>query len=281
VRLLRIGSLLVVATGLVSSQKSTPSSPTQFEAVSIRPNKSGDGFTGIEPSPRGRLVANNVSLKMLIAWAYQVRNSQISNAPNWADSAGFDVVAKAEGNPRFDRFQPTLEAMFRGVLVERFKLVLHRERKKLPIYRLLVSKKGPKLHQVSETDDSECLEHPSLEKHCGQVLLPRPGQLTGQKASMRAFVAVLSLLLDQTVVDQTSLTGSYDFKLAWQQDGGPRAPVGSPAAPLPATDRRNVAEDLSGAMAPALDDQLGLKLQSSRGRVEILVVDHAERPSEN
>jgi uncharacterized protein (TIGR03435 family) len=218
---------------------------------------------------------------MLIAWAYQVRNSQISNAPSWADSAGFDVAARAEGNPRFDRFQPTLEDMFRGVLAERFKLVLHGERKELPIYQLLVSKKGPKLRQVSEADGSECREHPSLENPCGQILLPRPGQLTGQKASMRDFVAVLSLMLDQTVVDQTGLAGIYDFKLAWQQDGGPRAPVGSPAASLPAADRRSVAEDLAGAMAPALDDQLGLKLQSSRGPVEILVVDRAERPSEN
>jgi uncharacterized protein (TIGR03435 family) len=106
---------------------------------------------------------------MLITWAYQLRNSQVLNLPRWADSEGYDVAAKAEGNPHFDGFQPTLQTMFRAVLAERFQLALHRETKQLPIYKLAVAKRGPKLGQVAQADGLDCLEKPNPDYFCGQI----------------------------------------------------------------------------------------------------------------
>jgi uncharacterized protein (TIGR03435 family) len=266
----RIGIVLIASLGLLYS--------AQFEAVSIKRNKSGSDFVSIQPSPGGRLTATNVTVANLIAWAYVVRTSEIENAPAWADSEGYDVAAEAEGNPRFDAFQPTLETMFRSVLAERCKLILHRETKQLPVYSLVIAKRGSKMHQLAG-NGSDCLEHPNPENPCGQIRLPQPGQLTARRANISALVFVLSRLLDRPVIDQTGLTGSYDFDLKWPLEPLVRPP--SSAGPAPIPDRESIAAAMAPAVATAMEEQLGLELQSSKGPVEILVIDHLERPSEN
>jgi uncharacterized protein (TIGR03435 family) len=247
----------------------------EFEAVSIKPNKSGDVRAAFHPSPGGRLSATNVTAKALIEWAFGVRDFQLSGEPGWADSERFDVVAKSDGNPRYDFIKPELETMFRGVLAERFKLTVHRETKELPVYSLVVAKNGPKIHAV---DEGDCPEVPTPQNPCRSLRSNQFGQLTAIKAPMPALALVLVGFARRVVVDKTGLQGSYSYTLDWKKYlQPPQLPPGAdPAVPI-AMDPAS----LEAAIATALEEQLGLKLESGKGPVEMIVVDHLERPSEN
>jgi uncharacterized protein (TIGR03435 family) len=254
-----------------------PATPLpEFEAVSIKGNKSGATEQMMRPSRGGRLNATNVTLRALIRWAYGVRDSQISGEPGWVDSERYDVATKSDGNPRFDFLQPTLESMFQGVLADRFKLTLHRETKELPVYSLVVVKSGPKIHPV---DEGDCPEVPTPENPCRSLRRTNFGQLTGVKAPMAGLALVLAVVIDGAVTDNTGLKGSFSYKLDWTQYLQPLPSPGGGNQPLPAVplDRSS----LEPAISSALQEQLGLKLESGKGPVEILVIDHVERPSEN
>ena len=251
-----------------------PSPLPEFDAVSIKANKSGDLRMTMRPSRGGRLNATNVPLRNLIIWAYMVRDFQISGEPSWVDSARFDVATTSEANPRYDVLQPTLETMFQGVLVDRFKLISHRETKELPVYSLVVAKNGPKIHPV---DEEGCPEVPPADNPCRFLRRTKIGQLTGKKAPMFILALLLSSMTGRTVVNKTDLKGSYDYTLDWTKYlQPPLAPPGADAPPG-AFDPMSV----EPAISTALEEQLGLKLESTKGPVEILVIDHVERPSEN
>jgi uncharacterized protein (TIGR03435 family) len=254
-----------------------PAAPlAEFEAVSIKPSKSGDRPGGMHASRGGRLNAANVTLGELIRWAYQVRDSQISGAPGWVNSERYDVAAKADGNPRYDALQPELETLFQSVLVDRFKLAFHRETKELPVYSLVVAKNGPKIQAVEEGD---CPEVPTPENPCRFLRRTNFAQLTAQKAPMAALAIVLATTTNTSVADKTGLKGSFSYKLDWRPYlQAPEPPLGgNQPVPLVAFDPAS----FGPAISTALQEQLGLKLDSSKGPVEILVIDHAERPSEN
>ena len=251
-----------------------PSPLPEFDAVSIKANKSGDLRMTMRPSRGGRLNATNVPLRNLIIWAYMVRDFQISGEPSCVDSARFDVATTSEANPRYDVLQPTLETMFQGVLVDRFKLISHRETKELPVYSLVVAKNGPKIHPV---DEEGCPEVPPADNPCRFLRRTKIGQLTGKKAPMFILALLLSSMTGRTVVNKTDLKGSYDYTLDWTKYlQPPLAPPGADAPPG-AFDPMSV----EPAISTALEEQLGLKLESTKGPVEILVIDHVERPSEN
>jgi len=245
----------------------------EFTAVSIKPNKSGDSRIIMRGNRGGRLDATNVPVRNLITWAYQVRDFQISGEPAWVDSERFDVVTKSDGNPRFDFLKPELQARFQSVLADRFKLTLHRETKELSVYTLVAAKNGPKIHAV---DEEGCPEVPPPENPCRFLRRPQFAQLKGEKAPMAALVLMLSVMTGKTVVDKTGLKGSFSYTLDWkkyldqlQASSGPDVPqIFDPMSVQP-------------AIASALEEQLGLKLESGKGPVEILVIDHVERPTEN
>jgi uncharacterized protein (TIGR03435 family) len=246
---------------------------SQFEAVSIRPNHSGDSRQEIHPAPGGRFTARNVTAKTLIEWAYGVRTFQLFGEPAWADSERFDVAAKADGNPRYDFLQPTLETMFRGVLADRFKLETHSVSKELPVYFLVVAKNGPKIHAA---DEGDCPEVPTPQNPCRSLRSKAFGQLSAEKAPMSALAFILWNFLQRAVLDKTGLTGSFTYTLDWNAYLQPTQVGTDPPAPTifePAS--------LEPAIAAALEEQLGLKLQSGKGPVDTLVIDHVERPSEN
>jgi uncharacterized protein (TIGR03435 family) len=246
----------------------------EFEAVSIKPNKSGDVRALFRPSPGGRLNATNVTAKALIEWAYRVRDFQLSGEPGWADSERFDVAAKSNGNPRYGFIKPELETMFQGVLADRFKLAIHRTTKEMPIYSLIVAKNGPKIHAV---DEGDCPEVLTPENPCRSLRPNKFGQITGQTASMPALALVLIAFTGRTVVDNTGLKGSFSYTLDWtkylQPPQLPPGVVRPPNAFDPAS--------MESAISTALEEQLGLKLESQKGPVEMMIVDHVERPSEN
>lgn len=247
----------------------------EFEAVSIKPNKSGDSRANFHPSPGGRLSATNVTARSLIQWAYGIRGFQLSGEPGWVDSERFDVAAKADGNPRYDFLKPELETMFQAVLADRFKLAIRRETKELAVYSLVLAKNGPKIYPV---DEGDCPEVPTPQNPCRSLRPTQFGQITAEKAPMPALALVLTGFVGRMVLDKTGLSkGSYSYKLDWTKYlQPPQLPAG--AAPVPnAFDPGSV----EAAIASALEDQLGLKLESGKGPVETIVIDHIERPSEN
>jgi uncharacterized protein (TIGR03435 family) len=246
----------------------------EFEAVSIKPNKSGDVRAIFHPSPGGRLNATNVTAKTLIEWAYGIRDFQLSGEPGWADSERFDIAAKADGNPRYDFIKPELETMFRSVLADRFKLAIHRTTKEMPIYSLVLAKNGAKIQAV---DEGDCPEVPTPDYPCRSLHSNKFGQLTAKKAPLPALALVLVGFARRMVVDNTGLKGSYSYTLDWTKYLQPPELPPGVVPPPNAFDPASV----EPAIATALEEQLGLKLESGKGPVEMIVVDHLERPSEN
>ncbi len=268
------GFFVVAALVLGVCQAYTQTSQPEFEAVSIRPNKSGELGESIHPAPGGRFSATNVTAKTLIEWAYRVRSFQVSGEPAWVDFERFDVAAKADGNPTFDYFHPALETMFRDVLADRFNLTAHTVTRELPVYLLVVAKNGPKIHAV---DEGDCPEVPAPQNPCRSLRSKAFAQLSAQKAPMRVLAQMLINFVGRSVTDNTGLKGSFTYTLDWNKYlEPPKAPPG--AIPPP-----NAFDPLSmePAIAAALEEQLGLRLESGKGPVDMLVIDRVERPSAN
>jgi uncharacterized protein (TIGR03435 family) len=215
----------------------------------------------IQMSPHGTFTANGIDLKTLIGIAYEVQDFQISGGPGWLGSDRFEINAKCEGdvNLTMEQYRPLLQAL----LADRMKLTFHRDSKELPIYALVVGKSGPKL---KESDPNER----------GPMMRMGRGQLTGTKVPMAFLAKHLSRQLRRTVLDKTGLSGGYNFTLEWTPEPGQMMGPGEPgpeAAPP--------SESSGPSIFTALQEQLGLKLESQRGPVEILIIDGVEKPSEN
>jgi uncharacterized protein (TIGR03435 family) len=206
----------------------------------------------------GSLNMRNVSLSSCVRWAYRVNEFQISG-PGWLASERFDIVAKAGGPATGDQMRLMLQAL----LADRFKLALHRETKTLPAYVLVVAKNGPKLHQ-SEGEGESSMDSPANNNVIGAF----------KKYSMQDLAELLSKqkLVNSPVLDETGLTGRFDFTLDFTS-----------FVPKNPRDLKNFqADDVMSAIFAALQEQLGLKLEAKKRPVSILVIDHAERaPTEN
>jgi uncharacterized protein (TIGR03435 family) len=247
---------------------------TEFEAVSIKPNKSGEMAGGLRAMPGGRVNGMNVPVKVLIAWAYQVRESQISGEPGWVDSERFDVLTNSDGNPRTDYGHPELQTMFRSVLADRFKLSFHRDAKEQAVLLLRTAKNGPKIRPVEEGD---CTDNPPPANPCHSLRMTKFAHIEGSRADLRGLSMLLAGFAGKIVLDKTDLKGSFSFTLDWTKYlQPPQMPPGVDPPPG-AFDPMSV----EPAISAALEEQLGLKLESGKGPVEILVIDHVERPSEN
>jgi bla regulator protein blaR1 len=268
------GPMLVACHAFAQSGNPRPS----FEVASIKRDKSG-GRTRINPGPGGRFTARNAPLQMLITTAYSLRDFQLTQAPGWLMSERYDVEAKMQGDPSFAAMRLMLQTLFE----DRLRLKLHRETKELPVYALVVGKPG-KLHE----SEGACSQVPGAAAPPGKQPLPlcdilaRPGRMDATRASMGGplgLAEVLSHLTDRLVVDKTGLTGKYDFKLEWapQPDEFPPPPGDAPPGVL----SPSPADPNGPSLFTALQEQLGLKLESQKGPVEIMVIDHVERPSEN
>src|SRR6266576_756202 len=256
------------------------SSAFMYDVVSIKPNKRG-GMMFLTGSRDG-LTATNATVQKLILEAYDLEENQIdlSGAPKWLISDHYDVDAKmdsatAEALHKLSDDQNNGErrSMLQALLTDRFKLTIHRGTKELPIYALVIAKNGPKLQEAKAGDT-----YPNGFKNAdgvgkpGMMIFGR-GQIPGKGLRLTALAQLLTEELDRTVVDKTGLTGKYDFTLKWTPDESQGAMFKGPESP-PA--------DISGpSIFTAIQEQLGLRVESKKGPVEILVVDHAERPSEN
>jgi uncharacterized protein (TIGR03435 family) len=259
-----------MAAGLIAGQAARaqapakPSPDLKFEVASLKPSPPDVRGGGIRPAQGGeRYDANGVSLRLLITVAYRVKADQVVGGPGWMDTDRFDMHAKAEKPSNAEE----LHIMLQNLLAERFQLQLHRTTKELPIYALTVDKGGPKM----EPHEAKSAGDPWIDQAQEQFLHMK---MTATFCPMDYFAWRLGQLLDRPVVDQTNLQGGYDFKLSYTREPPPGMQEGAQLNGQPI--------DTSGpSLVEAIRDQLGLKLEKKKGPVEILAIDHVEKPGEN
>jgi uncharacterized protein (TIGR03435 family) len=251
-----------------------------FDVVSVKLDKSGSGMIRVMGKPDG-YAATNISLLMLIQGAYGIREDLVSGAPSWANSTRYDIdakVADADVDTLKKLTPEQRRTMLQPMLAERFKLAVHTETKQLPVYELVVAKGGSKLKEATPGDTyADGIKGPDGVGRAGMIRVGR-GQLTAQAIPMTSLVNMLSQQLHRTVVDKTGLTGKFDVTMQWTEDSSDPMFKGNDGS-------QHQAEPAPDATGPsiftALQEQLGLKLQSAKGPVETLVIDHVEMPTEN
>jgi bla regulator protein blaR1 len=264
----------------------------KFEVASIKRNPSAwsdpSQPMGVRMERGGRLHAQNAPLTLLIQRAYGVQAFQVTGGPAWGNTDGYEIEAKPEGPAN----QKQMWLMLRTLLADRFKLRLHWETRELPVYDLMVAKGGPKL-PVSKAVG--CVSRlpgappappgPGL-ADCGYVAGPfGPTKLLefeGTKVHMADFISKLELVMGRPVVDKTEFTRDFDLKLDFTADEATMGLAGFAKPGYPHADGFMAATDpnLPNIFA-ALQEQLGLKLVSAKGPVEVLAIDHVERPTAN
>lgn len=257
--------------------------PLTFEVASIKPSApdARGGFLQLQPG--GGLRATNFTLKQLLAFAYDVRDFQISGGPAWINSARYDLQARAEHGPEAPAspddlrkmtdgqrksFQDQIRERLRALLAERFQVAIHRESREEPVYALMVAKGGSKLQESQEGAGGR------------QGLMGmRRGQFKGTGATVQMLAMVLANQLGRPVLDKTGLAGKYDFQLEWTP--GPGESFGPPGGPPPGVDPPPPPDPNGPTIFTAVQEQLGLRLESQKGAVDVIVIDRAEKASEN
>jgi uncharacterized protein (TIGR03435 family) len=266
--------VMPMAIGLVNAPRSSAQSTPRFALASVKPSDSADRRPLFQVQPDGRLTVHNFTLKMLIRNAYGIKLFQISGGPDWIGSDLFDIDA-AMGSATRDQ----MNLMLQSLLAERFQLVTRRETKEMPAYALVVAKDGPRFKESNESDPNiiDLAARGMPARGRPPVTVIRRGLIHAQEATMTGLAFQLSEILGRMVVDNTGLTPKYDLKIVWQPD----------AKQIANFDAMRVAEGM-GAPAPdplgpslftALQEQLGLRLESEMGPVEMLVIERIERPS--
>jgi uncharacterized protein (TIGR03435 family) len=242
----------------------------EYDVASVKLNKSGDRMMRIMNRPDG-FSCTNISLKTLIGNAYGIRQDLISGGPGWVDSMGFDVEAKVSGEDvaAFKRLTAgQRNSLLEALLTDRFHLKIHHETRTLPMYDLLLAKGGSRMKAEPPVAPSpDAAKDPEAAKPRGMMTMGS-GILKGQGLPVTSIANHLSYIIQATVTDKTGLTGSFDFELKWTpDDAGPTSPD--------ASGEPNV------SIFTAVQEQLGLKLQPTKGPVDTLIIDHVEQPSEN
>ena len=240
---------LVGAACAVAAAAAEQDARPVFDVASIRPSAvarsggEGSGRERVMHSPTS-LTLVNAGLSFCIHWAYGVRFYQVSG-PGWMTGERYDIQAKT-GHPASEE---QLRLMLQALLAERFALALHRETKTLPVYELVAGKRAPKLRRARADENSS--------------LRVIDGDFVFEHTSMPEFAEKLSDFagVDRPVLDKTGIAGTFDFTLRYAA--------------------RAIVEGDSSYLFPAVENQLGLKLEAHKGPLEILVIDRAERPGGN
>jgi uncharacterized protein (TIGR03435 family) len=249
--------LIAINAGIAAAQ----SPPLRFEVASIKPAKSDEMRGGLQIFPGGGLRMDGVTLRNLVAFAYDVREEHVSGGPKWVGSTTYDLLAKpsgsaaadnpstavAPGTTAWDRIRLRLQAL----LAERFQLVVHKDEKEASGYTLVVAKGGSKLKPSTTQEPAGTMRG--------------KGRINGRSGTIQMLAAVLSEYLGRPVVDKTGLTETYTYQLEYSQDSRDGSPSDSGLPDI----------------LKALQEQLGLKLEAGKVATTTIVIDRAEKLAEN
>jgi len=269
-------STVCVVYAVVGARSQSPDAhPTSFEVATIKENKSGDPKWVYRIQPGGRFSATRVSLVNLISIAYSnpfpLPGFLIVNGPDWIRTARFDVVAKADGSPAQELFP----AMVRTLIEERFQLQAHRETRERSVLALVMARSDRRLGPSLRRTTLDCSVSAPPDECSDRNY---PGRLTSPSVTMPVLARLL-MVWDQDrreTHDETGLTGSYEATLVWTPDRLAPLPIDAPAEFVRAV--ANI--DSNGpSLNTALQEQLGLKLETRKEPIEVVVVDRAQRPS--
>jgi uncharacterized protein (TIGR03435 family) len=261
--------------GSVAGGQSAQAPPSAtFEVASIKPNDSGDPRLMVQMAP-GRLTLTNSTAKWLIQTAFQVQAYQIQGGPSWLTSNRFDINAKVEGDPTPER----ISSMIRSLLADRFRLVSYTEKRELPVYELVVAAESRKLGAKLRQSMVDCTpgrgnpasarpQRPDERIACG--IRMGPGSLSLGGAAISQLANFLAPFVNRVIVDKTGLRGNFDVDLNWAVDQQALRP---PDADSSASDAN------TPSLFTALQEQLGLRLDSRKGLVDVVVVENIEQPS--
>jgi uncharacterized protein (TIGR03435 family) len=292
-----LGLAISVIAIPLRSQAPAETKPS-FEVATVKLGDPGQRGSSIMNQPGGRLVIKGMPLRAMVTFAYRVRDFQISGGPGWMVTDRWDVEARAEegtiprptGPPNPNTPDP-MSIRLQSLLEDRFELKFHRDRKELPVYELSIAKGGSKMKL---SDDQTPFQPPERGAPPPQPFQPGGqmprfsmrvgrGNLEAVAVDIQNFVQTLASIVGRTVDDKTGLKGLYDIKLQWTPEvgavggpggpGGPGAPVGPEAAPP--------ADPNGPSIFTAVQEQLGLKLDSAKGQVDVLVIDSVQKPTEN
>ena len=293
----------IILMPILDAQTPAPPDPLpQFEVAAVKENKSGTNMIRFGVQPGGRFTAENVPLRQLLVFAFQVQPFQIENVPAWANSVRYDITAKAEGDipPAQPGQVGPIQYMMRALLRDRFGLVYRNDTREMPIFHLILARPGTLGAKLSKsTTDCAALfaarrgggpggpggpggrgDGPPPLPAFGEKMVcgfrVGPGTMSGGSIPLAQLANFLSQNLQRTVLDKTGLDGNYDFDVTYTPDQIPAAPPGGAppgAPPLPPIDPNGP------SLTTALQEQLGLKLDSTRGPVTMFVVDKISQPS--
>jgi len=244
-----------------------------FEVASVRRNTSGSLIANTKVEGN-RYVATNLSVKDLLATAYSpLPRNRMVGGPSWINTDRFDIVATMEGTPT----PAEIFAMVRSLLVERFQLAAHSETRDGDVYDLLVARSASELGPKLRPSAPDCAIENADRLRCPSAVWP--GKLTGTGITMADLARMLDVFTEQRMVrDRTGLTGRYDLELIWTPDRLGPLPQNAPEEVV----RAREAIDPNGpALSTAVQEQLGLKLEAKKDKVDVLVIDRVEHPAEN
>jgi uncharacterized protein (TIGR03435 family) len=269
-------TMAIVGLPLLSQSQQLPK--PSFEVVSIKPSMGA--LSRLAESPGGRFVATNEPLNVIIGYAYRSLNVTFTGGPNWIKSDLWDIEAKgvetSSPGPLDGNGPNAVTLMLQSLLEDRFQLKMHRESKEEPAYELTIAKGSPKLKlsedQTPVGGTSARNPQPSGALRRGRLRLGLVGGIEASAIPLGTFTSVLAGPAGRRVVDKTGLTGLYDITLHWAPE---RVSAGIGANPT-------TASDPSGpSIFTAVEEQLGLKLIPGKTIVDMMVIDSAQKPSQN
>jgi uncharacterized protein (TIGR03435 family) len=275
---LRCGCAMAMLAGAsIASTAHAQSTPALgYDVVSIKPDKTGPGMMSVSMN-KSQYMATNVSLRSMLESAYGLKtDDQLTGLPGWAETAAFDVEAKADPEtataidklPKEERNKVQLQ-MLQAMLADRFQLKVHHETKVLSLYSLVIAKGGLKMKEADPKDTyANGIKGPDGASHGGMFSVSN-GKMTGQGVGISNLVMNLSRMVQRQVDDKTGLTGKYDFTLSFTPEG------------MPAESKEATGVDTAPSIFTALQEELGLRLEATKGPVDTIVVDHVEMPSAN
>lgn len=272
------------------AQTSTTANLPKFDVVSIKPHED-EGISrigiGFKTTPDG-LSFKGGSFDMLLRLAFHVPSDRLLNVPEWAESSRFDVEAKVapEGAPGFEELTRSQRwAMLIPALEERCDLKFHFEKRDLLVYTLVVAEGGSKLKTAALADSDAAKSGSTGGAQAAQAprmtISEKGMEIRAHDATIESLVEMVSQQIGITIVDKTGLTGKYDYTLSWTPDEDSLQLMGLQIPGPPPEEDGKSQQPVGPSIFSAVQEQLGLKLEKRKEPIDVIVIDHVEKPSPN